>query len=94
VCRWITKGLTGIHRLASSGSVGADNDRANRTSRGPAVVATTARLRIRSSSVVTDRDGRHRRQLVGEAHLPGDAAQLLVGVQVVLVEDDAQHRLR
>ena len=57
------------------------------TSSGP---ARTARRRARRGS--GRRRGspiesvEHRRQLVGEAHLPGDPAELLVGVQVGLVE--------
>src|SRR6185437_12014047 len=61
------------------------------TSRGPAVAATASAARIRSSSATKAIE--HRRQLVGEAHLAGNAAQLLVRVEVGLVEDHAEHRL-
>ena len=77
----ITKCLAGIHRPGQFGSVGADDHRADRhvtgaRRRGDRQCGPDQVFVAWSPTEAVD----HRRQLVGEAHLPGDAAQLFVGV--------------
>ena len=81
MCGRITESLTGIDRAGEFGAVGADDHRTDRDVTGTGRRGNRQRgadqIFVGASPTETVD---HRRQLVGEAHLPGDAAQLLVGV--------------